>query len=233
MDIAVCTRPDPRLQEPLRYMLRALSNVTNFNPDTDRVWVIGYKPTWLTNIEFLPGNTEGAKGQNIFTNWLRFARESDSDTFAAFQDDCYALRPTSVVDDEYRGSMLELVTERGNGSGWYSHSVTATAQHCSPDALCYELHRPVLMCRFELSTALEQAESEWDGRSEPPQWRSVYGNAWRTGLTKVPDVKVRGRSPVPDTAMFEPWLSTRSQSWNGHAGQLIRALYPRPSRYEL
>ena len=226
-DVAIPTRPGQQ-QDPLRFALRALSNVTNFNPDTDRVWLIGELPSWAVNVEYIPGNRRGSKGPNILDNWLIFCEHADCDEFLAFNDDIYALQPTSVVADEWREPLAGQVTREPNG--WWRRSLQATLDYCrtlTPEPLSFELHRPALMNRERLAEALDKAASWTTG--EPPQWRSVYGNHWNTGAVQVADVKVKHPSSV---TLDEPWISTNPGSWNGTIGQEVRRMYAEPSKYE-
>jgi hypothetical protein len=90
--------------------------------------------------------------------------------------------------------------------------------------LCYENHEPMVIGRDLLRLVLDRFES----RREAYAWRSIVGNVGRVGGTQVPDVKIHNADDAPTTG----WVSTSPASWRGSTGDLIRATFTEPSRYE-
>lgn len=234
MDAAYIVRPTcSQNHEALRYSVRSLINVTNFDSAVDRVWIIGTRPDWITNIEYIDGNKHGSKGQNIFHNWLTFAQHPDApDEFIAFNDDITALWPVEASANEWQEPLRDRLARERNPHGWWARSLKATLAHCetlTTNPKSFELHRPVVMNREQLRIALNDALNDAPNNGEPPQWRSTYGNHWNTGTTKVFDVKIKTPTAGPSSQL---WVSTNPASWNGKCGQHIRALFPEPSSYE-
>jgi hypothetical protein len=233
MDVVYIVRPTGD-HASLRYSLRSLANVSNFDSSRDRVWIVGTRPSWISSVEFVEGNQHGNdKGRNIFGNWLTFAELAHApDRFIAFNDDIFATRRVAARADEWHELLADTIS-RPRTQGWWLRSLQATLAHCqqlTERPRSFELHRPVVLDRARLRTAL----AEVSVHGEPPQWRSVYGNRWHTGRRQVPDVKTRLRSSADLTtaARLEPWISTRADSWLGTTGQVIRSSFTTPSSFE-
>lgn len=220
------------INDELKYSLRSLANLPH-----GRVWLVGYKPRWVTGVEYLPQMQRGDKHDNTWNNWLAAARCPDiSDRFALFNDDFYVTRPIAQVGPLHRGSLAEAaVTYRQWGSKFYEQRAVRTsgllARVGITAPLSYELHVPMLVDRAKLLEATDWLQAQRGVRPGSVAKRTLYGNWARAGGELAHDVKVHpAAGPLPDTPL--PYLSTSPQSWRGVVGTWLRGHFAEPCQYE-
>jgi hypothetical protein len=228
LDIIYPVRPG-NLNEELRYSLRTLE--ANF-PNHGQVWVVGYKPNWLTNIQFIPGNTAPHARANLWHNLLAAATHPDTpNQFIIFNDDFFITEPVTDIPIGWRCPLKQHVEHRGvvRGASWWRESLKVT-QICLQamgytNALSYELHIPFHADKQLLAETLQRFTPVTP--ENPPQWRTLYGVMHQIGGHRIPDGKTyRAAQDLP-----KPFHSTDDAVWRHYAQQYAK-LYPNPSRYE-
>lgn len=228
MDIIYPVRPGDRNDE-LRYSLRSVcANV----PDVRRVWVVGYKPAWLTGVEYSPAN-DGNERQNVYNN-IKMACENSraTDTVAIFNDDFYVTERVALQDIPTRhrmtlGEHLDLPRVRNRTNSRWSRSLKYTQivlnAHGFEEPLSYELHQPMKVDRGAMADLLNRFRLVTPGN--PPQWRTLYGNMFGIGGERQRDVKSR-QGPLKF-----PFHSTADASFeNAHTA--LKDMFPRRCEFE-
>lgn len=237
MDIVYVVRPGDNNEE-LRYSLRTLSNI-----DHDKVWVVGYKPCWVTNVGYIEGNNRGEAWLNANGNHEIIAScKHISREFVFMNDDFFFLKQ---VDYEYlkdsshhwRFSLKEHVDKtRKRGPKRYYLALNNTLEalrsmgHENPVA--FTLHTPMLIDRVVLSEAINTAPLN---KEIPYEMRSLYGNF--AGLYRGPEDRRRDYkyySGRGGTLIDRHFASTDDHSFKRtKAAKQIRSMFPEPSSYEL
>ena len=222
-------RPGDQNDE-LRYSLRSLE--ANLPPGD--VVIVGYCPTWVTGVLHIRGNRFGThKQRNVYDNVLTAARcDALPDQVVWMNDDFITLAP-AVPAMAHRCTLAEHIDGLTTRSWWW-RSLKATdawlRHQGHDDPLSFELHRPLPGDRRLMAEVLTRAASVQP--ANPPQWRTLYGNAaMAAGLDagpREPDGKVyRADTPEPSG----PWLSTTDASFRVVRDR-VAALFPEPSRWE-
>lgn len=226
LDIVLPVRPGERNEE-LRFALRSLD--TNY-PHA-RVWIVGHKPAWVTNVCYLPGNNAPHKRANLYHNLLSVCRLNDlSDNIVVTNDDIYVTQPIEHIESLYRGPLKEHIAMRRvqRGSPWWRESLTTTLTILQAlgdtDPLSYELHTPFICNKHLMAETLERFAHITP--ENPPQWRTLYGNLHQIGGKQAADGKAYTAGPIN-----EPYHSTEDRGWRYFA-PLFAELFPEPSRYE-
>lgn len=227
MDIVYPVRPGETNNE-LRYSLRSLE--ANY-PDHGTVWVVGFKPSWLTGVGFIKGNPTGNPQTNVYANVLAAMRHPDvADDVVVFNDDFFVTAPIDSVTTLYRGTLDEhlALPRLRTSTSWWKESLTVTKVCLQSvgvaNPLSYELHVP-MPCKKQLM----RETLEWFAGvtpANPPQWRSLYGNLHVETPTRMKDCKAFSNGRV-----HEPFHSTTDTSWR-HFKAALSARFPDPSRYE-
>lgn len=211
----------------LRYSLRSIAHVPH-----DRVWLVGYRPPWVKNVEHIAVRETEGKWRNLPTALVAAASNPDlSDQFAYWNDDMYALRDMSEIPTYHHDPL------RQNGHNAYTHGMVATRKLLLgwgiKQPLSYELHMPLVMDKAVAADSIARA------LAEPPfagpkrvalMYRSVFANVAGIGGDYARDVKVFRRAPSID--LTRDFASTNGASFANRPGAQIRALFPSPSRYE-
>lgn len=224
MDIVCPVRPGDQ-NDSLRYAIRSWTANLTF----DRIWIVGHKPSWLTNVESIPGNRCASGHANVYDN-IRLASEHPdvSDEFLAMNDDFFVTAP-ATPQVFYRCTLDEhLNIPRVKRGGWWKDSLETTRiclqAHGIAEPLSYELHVPLPVDKAAMAQTVEQFQ--YVTPDNPPQWRSLYGNLHQSGGTQRADVKTYQSGPLK-----QPYHSTSPRSFPAYADAL-QAMFPEPSQYE-
>ncbi|AYQ98492.1 hypothetical protein SEA_REPTAR3000_6 [Mycobacterium phage Reptar3000] len=225
MDVIYPVRPGDNNEE-LRYSLRSLAE----NFPHDRVVIVGSKPRWVRNVEFIDGN-RGNPHANVYNN-IRAAVERDdlSDRVVIFNDDFFVTEPVDAAPLAYRCTLAEHIKlpRVQRARGWWLDSLmltrTCLQAHGIADPISYELHIPIEVDRRRMAEVLELFR--YVHPQNPPQWRSLYGNLADHGGEQLKDVKCFNGS-----ALRRPFHSTEDRSFPAFRAALHK-LFPDPSPYE-
>jgi hypothetical protein len=235
VDLVYPVRPgEPN--EWLRYSLRSAAA----NLPHDRVWVVGFKPKWLTGVEYLATNQARSKWENSTANMMTACLTDDvSPSFVYMNDDFYVLRPVEGVERLNRGTITAVLAHyrNRNARGSYVRGMEQTRALLRSlgydEPVSYELHAPMVIERARMVEALHVAfDHAADFPMQAIHKRSVYGNLVGYGGRTIEDVKINMRVGRARLNASVPYASSSRQSWGGTFGRQIRALFPDPSPYE-
>jgi len=228
MDVVYPVRPGD-VNEELRYSLRSLRNV----PGVRQVWIVGHLPRWLRDVDHIPGNTGPNGHANVYRNILAAMRHRGvGDDVVVFNDDFFVTEPVTEIRTLYRSTLAEhlaLPRLRSGGNTWWRESLTTTSVCLQAvgvtDPLSYELHVPLPCKKGLMAETLERFAAVTP--TNPPQWRSLYGNLHAAASAeRSADSKV-----FRPTALPKPFLSTSDAVWRQFSRQ-VGALFPDPSPWE-
>lgn len=232
MDVVYICEANERNEE-LRHSLRTLANLPHA-----RVWMVGYKPRWARNVQYLPTKQISSKHVNTWRNWQAVATCADiSDRFILFNDDFFVTRPIAAIPDLHRGPLAEAIDlyRRKRLAQMLGRATTTQGllRRAGRDGelYSYELHTPMVIDRAVLAEAIGWVTQAHRGPVAHLSKRTLYGNWARAGGVRAHDVKVQQANVgLPDTDL--PFLSTSPSSWPGLAGGWVRRAFPVPSMYE-
>jgi hypothetical protein len=242
MDIVYLVKTDPENNsEELRYSLRSLSNLPH-----DRVFIIGEKPAWVTNVEYIPIPQTGTKVQNVSANLFAAIKNDDiSDNFILMNDDFFIMKPMDELLDYDFGPLKDVIDaykiRYPDESDYikrkimmYNHLLGAGYQ----DPLSYELHVPMRIDKHETRRIIRDAKG-----ARLYQFRTYYGNYAGIKSTTIKDVKIfldpthndPDYNADPQGYMeSQQFLSATGGSFKrGLPGDFIRQAIPKKSVYEL
>ncbi len=228
MDIVYPVRPGESNDE-LRFSLRSLE--VNY-PAHDKVWLVGFMPSWVSGVGFISGNATDNARTNVYANVLAAMQHPDvADDVVVFNDDFFVTTPVGEVTTMYRGTLDDHLALPGlrNKKSWWTESLAVTKvclQAVGVEApLSYELHVPLPCTKQLMRETLEQFVAVTP--DNPPQWRSLYGNLHAVNPAQVKDCKAFSPGKVQ-----EPFHSTSDVSWRHYRAALTKR-FPAPSRYEV
>lgn len=230
LDLVVPVR-EGAVNQQLRYALRSWEA----NLPHRRVWIIGYRPSWVGGVGFIPTQQAGGtKFENTTLAMLHACRNPEiSDPFLWANDDMFVMERLDALPALHRGPVREV--ERAyasHASGAYLRGMQETrallAEFGHDDPLSYELHVPMPISKAGMLHALAVGRRR---RIEVLHKRTAYGVLNEVGGEQIRDVKVMHRGPRFDRST--PFLSTMPDSFtNGVVGRLIRSTFPQPCSYE-
>lgn len=238
--------------DQLRYSLRSLSNIPH-----GRVWIAGYKPAFVRNVEHIENPQRGNKWESSNSNLRAALNEPGvSEDFLLFDDDFYVARPVESMPVYHRGTVDAMVEEYSrhltNDSRYMQRVIEARDTLMAwgyEKPLCYEVHYPFPVNKTTMAGVLNRLR-ETRLKFSGPQYRTFYGNIAEVSGTQVEDCKIYQNSQVAvfapnGTADLEligesanllvlstPFVSTNRASFVADAGRWLRKQFPEPCDYE-
>lgn len=200
-----------------------------------RVWIVGYKPRWVSDkVGYLPVPQRASGYRNVMNNLHAVVDCEDIDPeFWFFNDDFYVVKPVTEPPVYFEGLLYERARRlKGLALGSYTsgamktYELLAAAGFESP--LNFDLHAPMPMYKLGVADSLRLIESS--GQDFWPHLRSVYGAM--TGLEAEPgkDYKITSVGGfISEKAIY---VSSSARSLNGTLGRQLRHMFPQQSRYE-
>lgn len=212
--------------EELRYSLRSLENLPH-----RKVFIFGYIPKWIQNVEARPMIQHGLnKWEKTADSLWKVANEKDlSEDFILFNDDFFVMKPVKELPYYFDRTLEERVgdfTRKNMISSYTARLLDATAalKERGKPTRNYELHLPMIFNK-------EKYKKLWELYPRIGAKRSLYGNEYNVGGIQRPDCKVYQTYAFPNLGI--DYLSTTDGSFRvGKVGQAIRKKFNQRSIYE-
>ena len=211
----------------LRYSLRSLENFPH-----DKVWFVGGQPNELQPDGRLAikqyGDTKWERVKNMLGRIS--VAEDISEDFWLFNDDFFILKPWTLGEAVYNGTLsehIEHIERRHRGVTPYTEQLRACEHELNEHrcgTLNYAVHCPILLNKEKVIETLRAFPNN-------PMFRSLYGNYQNIKGIKHEDCKIVGmNTTIPDNADF---VSTEDGAFDyGAVGAQIRSMFPNKCRYE-
>lgn len=230
---------EAELNEELRHSLRSVA--TNW-PHAE-VTVVGYKPSWVTGVNYIPvAQVKGQKHPNSLRNQRAALTNSDlPETYWSMNDDFFVLASlTNSAPTTYHwGTVDHVLSTYGPdrlGSSYY-RSMVATKQILTElgyaNPLSYAAHVPMPIHRPTFLSVLDEYNRDdcWI------QHMTIVGNLMNLGGTELPhgDVKIYDtfRTQLPEWLDESEYVSTYDMSFErGSIGLWLRRRFAEPCRFE-
>lgn len=246
MDLVYIVKADEK-NEDLKYSLRS---VAKFVPH-DKIWIIGYKPTWVTNVEYLPvAQNLGNKWKNSVNNIIQACNcDKISENFILMNDDFFAIKPIENLEESINlslGNIDSVVAKHKRkkvDSNWgkafvYIDQLLESLGVERP-YYNYESHTPMMINRNKYLEIMNLPKVKaFMKTSKVLHKRSLYGNLNKTE-TKVlyKDVKLsQKRDDTLERAKICDWISVYDNQVGNtkflHLNSMLRNLFPTPCEYE-
>jgi hypothetical protein len=247
MDVVYTLNDESRCNDlELKYSLRSLSRLT----DIDKVWIIGKKPKWIQNCEFIPAQDPylANKDANLISKLLLACNEEKvAEQFLWFSDDQVLLKEVSIrdflrpiIDNTY----LDKIAVASRLNRWQQR-LQRTVKLLKSKGLqhdCYESHSPYLIYKCEYPRIMLSYDYGCDiGYCS----NTLYFNTRRevfpdTPIANINDyhkvLKVETEAPsfefIHDLAIDKTFLNYSDAAINENLFLYLESLYPFKSKYE-
>lgn len=230
----------------LRYSLRSVAKFCNFR----RVWVIGYKPSWIKNVRYIPTLQKGTKWKNSTLNWLTACKCSEiSDNFILMNDDFFAIKPINNWEEELNVCLSQICTEINKytakkKSRWQSGFEYAenllSKLHCK-NTHCYEAHVPIIVNKQNFITTMQEKPIvEFTSTTKVLHKRTIYKNLYPYSIQprQIKDVKISLGKDLSDVWLDEAWLSVFDDTVGNtkqfpKLNQFLNSMFPNKCKFEI
>lgn len=195
----------------LRYSLRSVESFIPHN----RVFVIGHKPEWLTNVVHIPflDSYVSIKDANIISKLLRVCSTDISDQFAFWSDDQYAISQDAnnyLFFAKYSGELT-------GGAGQYNKmrfTTKETLKSRGLPILNYETHYPQVIDKYDYISIMLQTPFG--------QGHGILVNSFYFNSTNHPRI---------DKSLVSGFLNHGDRADEATKQKLIE-MFPQKSKYE-
>lgn len=232
----------------LIYSLRSIEKFCTYR----KIWIVGYKPSWLTNVEYLPTNQTGNKWKNSELNWLTACQYKDiSENFILMNDDFIALRQIKDWKNSlnvYLGSIMdeaETWKKKSKPSRWQWGFIYAAdllkACYAQTD-YNYESHIPIIINKEKYLKFLNMKPiKDFTETPKVLHKRSLYKNLFPdTDVPphKIKDVKLLLGYDLTDGYLKEDWLSVFDDVIGNilkfpKVNKFLEEMFPNKSKFEI
>lgn len=216
MDFVYIIKPGEKGVE-LRYSLRSIAK---WYPN-HKIWIVGYKPEWLQNVEYLPVEQKGTKWTNSTNNVIAACNCEDiSEDFILMNDDFFCIDPTMPLEDIINsnlGPLDKVIDHYGKQkSTWatgfkYINELLKKLKIEEP-LYSYEAHLPLQINKKKFLEVISLSEvQEFMKTSKILHKRTLYKNYDKPEkiITLKADTKVTKRKDISKkTLEVCGWLST-------------------------
>ena len=229
--VYLCKQADTN--EELIYSIRSV--VKNF--PHRKIWIYGGCPTNLKIENYVHVNQTGVTKWDRVRNMMRLVALNDDITedFYLFNDDFYIMEKITEVPVCYRSTLpehiLDIEAQYGDRPTKYTSLLRRMYREIvdwDDQIYSYELHIPFLFNRKKLLAIVKRFPNY-------RATRTVYGNFYKIGGSKMADVKEYGAASHRNTNT-KTFLSTDDLAWrNDHflVRTKIKKTFPEKSPYEV
>lgn len=233
--------------EDLRYSLRSVSK---FVPH-DKIWIVGYKPSWVINTEYIPvAQDKGSKWKNSVNNILTACNcEEISDNFVLMNDDFFAIKPIENLEESINlslGLLEETVInqkKKKRNSNWSKAFIYIDDLLKSLDIeepyYNYESHTPLLINKKEYLEVMSLPKViDFMKTNKVLHKRTLYKNIYKVDSKILPlDVKLSSiKDDTNKRINICDWLSVYDNQVGNYKfknlNDLLHNLFPESCEYE-
>ena len=217
------------------------------------VWIIGYKPKWLKNVNYIHTEQTGNKWVNSCLNWKTACECKDiSENFILMNDDFIALRPILDWKNSLNvclGNVSEEVekwSKKSKPSRWQTGFISAEQLliRChAKTCYNYEAHIPIIVNKTNYLKFLQMNPiKEFMQTPKVLHKRSLYKNLFPDPTVsfphKIKDVKVSLGYDLTDNYLKENWISVFDDVIGNHLkfpkiNKFLEAMFPDKSNFEV
>lgn len=244
LDLVYIVKEDEINQE-LRYSLRSMNK---YYPE-NKIWIVGYKPSWVQNVNYLPIKQSKDKWKNSINNILAACNCKDiSDDFVLMNDDFFMIKPIApleLVSNSHLGLLENTIKKYERlHSSWYDafKQVYELLEKIDIEKPYYdfEAHLPLQINKQKFLEVINLPEvQEFMQSPNVLHKRTLYKNYDKSKkLFKLPhDVKISKEDDSFSRVKICGWLSVADSqirdSHYPHFNDLLRTNFNIPCKYEV
>lgn len=215
-DLVYIVKPS-EFNPELRYSLRSVAKYCSFR----KIFIVGYKPSWVTNCEYVPTDQSLTKWKNSTLNVTTACKCADiSDDFILMNDDFFATKPISRWKHALNvrigtvGRKVIAYEKEGLSGEWrsgYAAMKRLLIDLRLPTDFDFEIHLPMIINKQKFLHLLEDPEVvEFLNTDKVLLKRTLYGNYY-LDTEHLPrsmhDVKLKMGEDLTKARLRVSWIS--------------------------
>lgn len=231
--------------EDLRYSLRSIAK---YYPE-NKVWIVGYKPSWVKNVNYLHIEQAGDKWKNSINNILAACNCPDiSENFILMNDDFFMIKPTVPIEMMGNAALgllsHSIIKYKTSKSPWHDAfgqvQVLLKKLNIPEPYYDFETHAPLQINKKKFVEVMNLPEvQEFMQTSKVLHKRTLYKNYDKPEvITNLPaDIKVTQTFDDSESRLkICGWLSVYDKQVGNSKfyslNTLLKTNFPNPGLYE-
>lgn len=186
----------------LPYSLRSIENY--LSSYINNIFVVGYKPTWIKNINYIKTIQGSSKWKNSTNNVIQACESKDiSDTFILMNDDFFCCKEIPGLESSLNVCMgtvqnrINYCDKLENPNEWYKafskNRALLEKLKIEPEYYDYEIHSPFVINKYKFLEMIQNPiVQDFLKTDNIFLKRTVYKNLFKDSIPKrVPDYKIK------------------------------------------
>lgn len=198
----------------LKYSLRS---VQKYVRGYDRIWIVGFKPIWIQNVEYLKVQQNSSKYRNSLNNIIHMCLCNDiSDNFVLMNDDFIAHEDVNIQTD--LNLCLSSLDKKIEKFKTYPHSSWRDGFKDVKELLVklgseyfmdFEVHAPMVFNKNKFLSLINKDEIvDFVKHHDVLHYRTLYGNMYYKNPKSIRDVKISKDDDLTDEYLKRnKWIS--------------------------
>lgn len=197
----------------LKYSLRS---VEKYVKGFDKVWIFGYKPFWVQNVEYVKVPQSSSKYRNSLNNIKTICETDDvSDDFVLMNDDFIVHKSININDVNLCLKDIDYKIEKyknDSSSNWrrgFKDIKELLIELKSEHFIDFEVHAPMIFNKNKMLSLLNDERVQRFIRNHAVlHYRTLYGNMYFSNPKSIKDVKLDKDSDLSDDYLnIDHWFS--------------------------
>lgn len=242
MDLVYIVKEDENNEE-LRYSLRSIEKFVK----CDKIWIVGYKPSWVQNVEYIHTEQNQGKWKNSVNNIMAACNNKDiSDDFVLMNDDFFAMRQINDLEKSCNvalGTLDQAISKYINHrAGWFDafkegYELLEQLGTEKP-YYNYESHSPIIINKKDFMDFINLPQvQEFIKTDKVLHKRSIYKNIYKIMPRILPeDVKIEKDSDIKTKTKILEWISVYDKQIHNlefpQLNYVLKQLFPTQCKYE-
>lgn len=214
----------------------ALRSIEQFAKGVGKIWIVGLRPEFLTNVGHIPQKDVGHKEYNIMLKTRAACKHPEvSADFLFTNDDIFFSRDVEISEIPYyrRSATLSecCVEPRGSYQVSIRNTINALTTRGHTD-YHFDIHCPIIYNKKKYADTM--SKYHW-GIPRGYVIKSLYANTLQIEGEVLADAKIRTHlNPEQIEAMFAtyPFVSVGDDGLNSYMKDTLEKLFPEKSVYE-
>lgn len=242
MDLVYIVKEDENNEE-LRYSLRSIEKFVKY----DKIWIVGYKPSWVQNVEYIHTEQNQGKWKNSVNNIIAACNNKDiSDNFVLMNDDFFAIRQINDLEKSCNvalGTLDQAISKYINHrAGWFDafkegYELLEQLGVEKP-YYNYESHSPMIINKKDFMDFINLPQvQEFIKTNKVLHKRSIYKNIYKITPRILPaDVKIEADNDIKTKTKILEWISVYDKQIHNlefpQLNYVLKQLFPTQCKYE-
>lgn len=231
--------------EDLRFSLRSIEKFCKYR----KIFIVGYKPIWIKNINYIPTIQIKDRWENSLLNIYTACSSPDiSNDFVLMNDDFIAIKPIIDIQNSINvclGPLTEAVNRYKHGqTTWqltFKDTLNILLKNNIQNPINLETHLPFIINKEKYLSLLASFPDVCNSQCFKVHKRTIYYNIMKDApapCREIEDVKIKYTFDLSERWLKEDWISVFDNVIGNEKkfpklNNYLQRLFPQKSNFEI